>query len=246
MDTKAPAEQALQQRADEYVNFEIDGKHVRIPYVLGFGRLQFWKTSGKGTPEQIRQEVCAMANREGFDLSTAAEIAITHFMKQHKIGIDCSGLAYHLLDAYCQKLHGQSIGHFVLRYPGLLGAAEKTLLSYQRQRRINVLTLTAPLNSAPVPKTQDIRTGDLIRMHGELDHVLVVTHVSNDTITYVHSSSKNTRKRGPHYGSITVIDPSLGLEHQQWQEETKDGKNYGQQFFRPDQGDSVRKLNVLK
>ncbi len=242
----APAQQALQQLADEYVNFEIDGKRVRIPYILGHGRFQFWRTSGKGTPDTIRKEVRAMARREGFSLINATGIEITRFMRQHRIGIDCSGLAYHLLNAYCYQIYRQPLGRFLYRHHGILGVAEKAMLSYQRHRRINASTLTSSLNSTTVSRAQDIRIGDLVRMHGERDHVLVVTHVSDTTITYIHSSSKSTRKQGPHYGAITIIDPTLGLEHQQWHELTKDGKNYGQTFFRPTEGDSVRRLNVLK
>lgn len=245
------AEQALQQLADQYINFEVAGKTVKIPYVLGFGRWQFWSTSGKGSPEMIRKALILEARFHDLDLEKATIFEIYDFMRLHRIGIDCSGLVYHVLDAYVQACLSKPLATFLVRYPGALGKLERALLRYKRYRRISAKTLTSPLNTIEVYAAKNIQIGDLIRISRERDHVLIVTRLTrdeNDTITqieYAHSSSVNTQQRGPHYGYITVTDPEKGLEAQEWLENTKRNENYGKEFHRPDLGDSVRRLKIL-
>lgn len=251
MKDASAAEQALQQLADQYINFEVAGKRVKIPYILGFGRWQFWNTSGKGSPEMIRKALIAEARFHDLDLEKADIFAIYDFMRLHRIGIDCSGLVYHVLDAFIQAKLSLPLSKILVRYPGLLGKLERTILAYKRFRRISAKTLTSPLNTTEVYAVKDIQIGDLIRISRERDHVLIVTritHDENDTITqveYAHSSSVNTQMRGPHYGYITIKDAQKGLDAQEWLENTKRNENYGKEFYRPDLGDSVRRLKVL-
>lgn len=251
MQNKKRAEQALQQRADEYVNFRVTEKTIKIPYILGFGRWQFWNTSGKGSPEMIRKALLNEATFHDVDLEKADIFEIYDFMRAHRIGIDCSGLAYHVLDAYIKERLSKPLSAFLVRYPGILGKIERTLLSYKRFRRISAKTLTSPLNTTEIYAVKNMQIADLVRISRERDHVLVIsriTHDESDTITqieYVHSSSVNTQMRGPHYGIIQVQDQEKGLEAQIWLEKTKANDDYGKQFYRPDLGDSVRRLKIL-
>jgi len=245
------AEQALQQRADEYVNFQVAGKTVKIPYILGFGRWQFWNTSGKGSPEMIRKALLIETEFHDVNLEKADIFEIYDFMRAHRIGIDCSGLAYHVLDAYVRERLSKPLSTFLIRYPGIIGKIERILLSYKRFRRISAKTLTSPLNTTEVYAVKNMQIADLVRISRERDHVLVISRITrdeNDTITqieYVHSSSVNTRMRGPHYGKIQIQDQNKGLEAQEWLEKTKTDDDYGKQFYRPDLGDSVRRLKIL-
>ncbi|MCA9390313.1 hypothetical protein KC571_02810 [candidate division WWE3 bacterium] len=247
IDPHQNAEIKLQEMAEAYVNFEILGTRVPIPYVLGYGRWQFHKTSGKGSVEEIRNELKRRAATQSVDLKTLSAGQIFKFMKENKIGIDCSGLAYHLLNAYIFELTHQPLSDFIVRFGGTLGQFEKKFLQYKRQRRINAATLTSDNNSREIPKAAEIRIGDMVRIRKDLDHILVIAklNLSNNQriITYVHSSStKHTKKQGPHYGTIEITQPEKGLEFQNWTEMTKDGSNYGQAFFTPELGDSVRRL----
>lgn len=249
--TLSPAEKKLQQTAKWYVNFEVEGKKVPIPYILGYGRWQFHRTSGKGSPQAIRDEVVTIARQKNFDLKRASEKEIYFFLKQNKIGIDCSGLAFHLLDAYTRERLQKPLATFLLRKPGIIGKIEKNVLSFQRHRRISAATLTSDLNSFTIPATKDIQIADLIRIHQDEDHVLIVTSVTKDEegevaeITYIHSSHLKTRKQGPHYGTIQVHNPTLGLEAQQWLELTKAKRSYGETIFNPTLGDSIRRLKIF-
>lgn len=243
--------ETLVQLLDQYLNFQVAGKRVPIPYIRSRRPWQFWRTSGKGTPEAIRLELERIARRQAFDLEQSSPEEIRKFMQKNKIGIECSGLVYHLLDAFVRVEVGQPLRKFVKRFPGVLGEIEKWVLSPQRYRRINARTLTSGLNSVATRGIGEIRVGDMIRMSIDDpgDHVLLVVGVEREEgsikqITYVHSSGKHTRKRGPHLGTIKVVDPELGLEKQEWEEELEDGGSYSR-YFRPQMGDGVVRLKIL-
>ena len=211
MQNKTKAEQALQQLADQYVDFEVEGKKVPIPYILNSGRWRFWRTAGKGTPNGIRNELFRIVSKSNFEITTKSAFEIYDFMREHRIGIDCSGLAFHLLDCYVQTASETRLEEVLLRLPGKSGKIEKELLSYKRERRISAAVLTSYLNSVAVTDLQEIQIGDLIEINKEIDHVLVITDLTyqNGTISqieYVHSSSLHTNKRGQHYGAITIKD----------------------------------------
>lgn len=244
MNNKQQAETALKQLADQYVNFNIEGKKVPIPYILNKGRWRFWKSVGKGNPETIRRELYQQAEYEQFDLENASAFDIYSFMREKRIGIDCSGLAYHLLDSYLQAISSVRLKEVLIKKPGIIGSVEKTLLRFKRERRINVATLASELNSIAISTIDDIQVGDMIRLSKERDHVLIVVNRSDSIIEYVHSSNM-TKKQGPHFATISLVNSNNGLEHQIWSESLKNGLNYGKEMYHPEIGDGVRRLKIM-
>lgn len=246
------AQKYLHETVNEYLNFTVAGKVVPIPYVLNRSRWNFWRTSGKGLPENIKSELERDAISKKFDLSIMTEFEIYDFMRKRRIGIECSGFVFHVLNAYLKALKEVRLEDVLLRYRGILGLIERRLLKFQRHHRINAKTLTSELNTKLVERVNQIKVGDLIRMSVKrsADHVLIVTDVMLDSfghvnkIMYAHSSSKTTKKRGPHIGEIIVTDDRLGVGDQNWLEESVNGLSY-RQYFHPEKGDSVRRLTML-
>ncbi len=244
--------EALHNLLNEYLHFVVEGKEVKVPYVLQFSIGDHSRTSGKGTPEMLKKELLQDARIEGFDLKIAQPKEIFAFMKQQRIGIECSGLVFQLANAYVKTEKGVDLSTEIYVYRGMLGRLEHLLRSSRRYRNANAKTLTSDINTVKIEKVRDIKVADLIRMSTkrEADHVLIVVDVKRDSesvpveIIYAHSSSVNTRKRGPHTGVIKVIDANEGLEKQEWFEQTKTGESY-KKFFRPEKGDSIRRLKVL-
>src|SRR3989344_7608981 len=71
---------------------------------------------GKGTPEEVSDEALLYSLREKVDLKTLTPELRKKFLIEHNIGIDCSGLAYHVLDAENKaRDKGSLAGH--LHYP---------------------------------------------------------------------------------------------------------------------------------
>ncbi len=165
----------LYHLANDYINFAIEGKKVRIPYAIerhaikkyGIGSSadvpttgRFENFAGKGTTEQIRDALIKTAKKEKFNLSSATTAQIYKFMESHGIGIDCSGFVYNVLDGYLQKERRKSLDTLILRYSGLFGKTERFLLQKNRVRRTSAETLTNDLNTIRIEKVKDIKPGE--------------------------------------------------------------------------------------
>jgi len=153
-------------------------------------------------------------------------------LKKNKQGIDCSGLAYHLLDFYATLLGKGSIHDHLIGTDNQKGV-----------RRVSANLLTSHPNSFPVKNISDIQTGDLIRLDSG-KHVLFVMETTPNLIRYVHSSNK-TQTRGVHLGEIKIRDRSKNLNYQDWDEKTSTGKNYSS-MFNPKNGDGIFRLFFFK
>jgi len=141
---------------------------------------------GKGTAREIALKTIEMANGQNLKLTTLSDQQIYNFQKKNKIGIDCSGLAYNLL-----QFLDPSIDQIFIGTEGKKGV-----------RRVSANLLTSIPNSTPVTDWETITTGDLIRVNRG-KHVLFVVERDGNTITFVDSSQKNTPK-GVAYGKIDL------------------------------------------
>ncbi len=243
---------ALQKKLNDYMHFMIDDKEVPIPYILEPSRWQFSKTSGKGSPEMIYKEVFAVITNRNLRVTDLTSGEIYKIMKEERIGIDCSGFVYHLLDAYLLAEKRKSLSDILFRYLGIIGLIEKHILRFQRFRRISAATLTSTLNCQKIESLNNIHIGDLIRMsvNKNADHVLIITNLIKDQsgsitkIEYAQSSGQNTQNRGPHIGEIEVIDPNQTLKEQNWMEVDLKGNSY-KSYYHPGQGDGIFRLKYL-
>jgi phosphoribosylformylglycinamidine (FGAM) synthase PurS component len=252
---------SLYQFADEYINLEIEGKIINIPYSISkegikraIGELssagvtdRFANYGGKGTPKQIKELIFITAQKEHFSLKKATVEEITEFLLHHGIGVDCSGFVYNVLDQYLKKEKHKSLDTLVLRYSGIAGKLERFILQKNRVRRSSAVTLTNELNTIKIKKVKDIKPGDMIRFtHSDWKgkHIGIIVAINEKLIVYA-MSSQYTKTQGARFGKITIKDKNKGLEYQEWHEETKKGENYGKDAFDPSRGDSVRRLKYL-
>lgn len=171
-------------KCGEYTNFAIYG--IQIPYLNG----------AKNTPAQILDAINAW---RGTSQKTTAEIQTWVNNNTSKTGVDCSGLAYYVLNeasggevrTYFEGKFGRSLPYGY----GIL-AANLTSTSYGEKKT----------------KAKDMTPGCLMRSDGG-GHVLVIHTVSKDSsgkvsrIYYTHSNSGY----GPHSGIITIGDENQDL-----------------------------------
>lgn len=191
----------------------VSNRRVRIPYwrnkFLDGGRRIEGPFGGKGKPEQIKRATLQKAGQAGIILETMTSVQIRQFMGQNRIGIDCSGFAFHILN-FLQPDFWRGLK----MAPGT---------SKNPVRRLNAAALTSKENTLAVGKVSSIQVGDLIPMSfggKKIDHVLIVVNINDREIIYAHSSSK-TPNDGPHLGKIEIVDKNLGLKEQEWLEKTK-------------------------
>ncbi len=195
----------------QYTHLLIGGKEIACPYwrnrlILGltgpFG--------GKGRPEQIVEATKEAAQEAKVNLQSMSEKEVLAFMKRKKIGVDCSGFVFWLLDALVKERGGRGMADLIPRPPGTLA-----------QRQASADKLTSRNLTVPVEKVSEVRVGDTIRLDGG-KHIAIVLKVEREkgavkTIEYAHSSER-TAIEGVHQGRIKIRDSSQSLAAQEWEE----------------------------
>lgn len=199
-------------------------KYIGLPYFSNVKKLALDNVFvGKGTAHEIALETINFANQQNIKLVDLTADQIYNFQKKHHLGIDCSGLVYHLLHFINPKIE-----NFLVGTDNKFGV-----------RRLSANLLTSAPNAHPISDYSQVQTGDLIRMDSGKHVVFIVEKIDN-TIHYVHSSQK-TKSKGVHFGTITLIKPTLPLNHQTWSDVTQEGQDYSS-YFNPKNGDGVFRL----
>lgn len=147
---------------DKLIELKVEiQKYVGIPYFTNKGKARNCGANalvGKGTAKEIALETIDLANRQSLKLLDITARQIYNFQKKNHLGIDCSGLACHLLNFYFD-----------------------TTLD---PRKVSADMLTSdPLSQ----KIDDPTTGDMIRQK-DGKHLLFIIEKIGDTINYVDSS----------------------------------------------------------
>ena len=145
----------------EQLKVEIS-KYIGVPYFTN-KPYKFSEDAvlvGKGSAKEIALKTVEVANEKNVKLLDFTEQEIYNFQKKNKIGIDCSGLACHLLNFYFD------------------------INLNVRKTSADMLT-SSPL-STPIT-FDEAQTGDLIRQK-DGKHLLFIIEKIGDTIFYVDSS----------------------------------------------------------
>ena len=187
---------------------------------------------GKGSHKQIEAYTKRLIKKNGLSTTKLTKQNIYNLQKKNHLGIDCSGLTYHLLDFWAKLNLKTSIKKYITGTDGKFGP-----------RRVNVQSLAKKVNSFKVDKIPDIKTADMIVIN-RASHVLFVINKTANFIYYVHSS-QFTKKRGVHLGRIKILNPSKDLGYQRFSDITNQGIPYHKQFD-PDKGDAIYRLHIFK
>lgn len=203
---------------------------------------------GKGTPEEIAEECEIDAKLARIKIVDLSADKLKEFLIENDLGIDCSGFAYHVLNAFCQERTNKNLQSFVkpLRhgfFGGIIG----------RLRPAENIGVTAFLQSSKTIKIGGILPGDVIIFQGTgkekiYNHILVITAVhktDDDTlISYAHSydwPSDGKLEHGVREGQIIVHGEDLlgGT----WKEKNQTGiENYTFESAKNAQEVRVRRL----
>lgn len=213
---------------------EINGKKFSCPYwknkirngkviIRGF-------LNGKGESRAIRSQLENLLYKK-FKNGIPEAAEFVKFAKRERIGIDCSGLVYRLLDRLLK------LGYKQTKY----GSLDE--LFHDKIDKTNVLRLTAEDKSLRIDDYKKLEYGDMIRMmRGK--HLMFITDTDDEYITYVHASNM-TKTQGVHTGKIQIINAELPLENQKWQESTRKGNSFNLKYYHPDEGDGIYRLRIF-
>lgn len=215
-----------------YEALSIGGKSIRTPYynnkragVRGGLRVLV----GKGSPSDIEEEVKIISLKKHLDLTTISQEDITHFLVDNNIGVECSGFVYHVLNAEKKATNQKPLAK-LLSFPSQ-SLLRKIITRFRPIENTNVKVLGNEKNGTITPLS-DITAGDLIIMLGtgdshDLDHVLIVTDVDNDVVSYAHSlnwKQDGKYNHGIRRGTIMITDIKKPLAQQVWEESGESGE----------------------
>lgn len=235
-------QEEIQKFIREYTHMNIGGLVINCPYwvnrlkngqvvLRGFG-------NGKGSAKEIRDELIKRLNglsqEDSFKLTSEN---LRKFAKRERIGIDCSGLVYRVLDKLLHLGYGNTKNRNLdeVFYGGIFS---------KEINKTNVKRLTSPKYSFEIKNIKEMKLGDMIRLWGG-KHAAIIIDNNQKEIIYAHSSWLSAKIQGVHTSSIQIVDPDKPLSEQKWIEETRTGENYGKKYFRFENGDSVFRLKIF-
>lgn len=187
---------------------------------------------GKGRPEEIAEEAEMFSIRERVGIKKMSSNELKKFLVDHNLGIDCSGLAYHVLEAESIARAGKGLRSAVTPWNGF---KRKLVHLFRPSENSGVSTFSHSQNSVAISE-KDIQAGDFISFIGtglekKYNHMVVVesVDVSGETkkIGYIHSymwPEDGVYNHGVRRGTIAVQNNGpilLGI----WTEKDKTGKD---------------------
>lgn len=220
----------------QYTDMDVFGVKINCPYWMN--KIKEGKVltrgfeGGKGDAKSIRNELTRLLIEKKINKTEINAEFLQKFARRHRVGIDCSGLAYRFLDLLVRSKYTNATIKSLDEF--FLGGISKT----------NVFRLIGENYSIPIKAVNQIQIGDLIATK-KLTHVLIVIEKSAQMIKYIHASSRHTKEKGVHIGEILVKGVSFPLNQQNWREVTNDGESYNDRYFHKDAGDGIYRLKIF-
>ncbi len=215
---------------DQYMNFSVGKAVCSIPYfnnktTRSRGALRAYV--GKGSPKDIYEEVTASLTKEHVSVDVLTGESLKKYMTDKNIGIDCSGLAYYILNAESEERKRGRLDkhiHFTTVH-GLFGKIRSALRPVEN---CGVATFADKKNSRIIA-TKDIEPGDMITMISkttERDHMLVINCVESQNATpvkifYTHTIAypeDGVYGTGVRQGTIDITNPQGTIFEGVWSE----------------------------
>jgi len=223
----------IQKYIKRYTEMDINGILINCPYWAN--KIKESKViargfqDGKGEACDLQKELIRKILENRMVVSGSKDII--KLALRERIGIDCSGFVYRVLEKLVEK-----------RYRDCTFSTHQEVFT-AGITRTNSDTLTSSKYSYPIKTVTEIIPGDMIRISGG-KHIAVIIQNSKDKIIYAHSSSK-TAVFGVHLGVIKVLDDSKTLDKQEWTERTKYKEDYKKTSYDENKGDGVFRLKIF-
>ncbi len=243
MNTKTLSDKALVV-INQYTNFSIGNARCSIPYFNNRhsgARASLRANIGKGSPKDIFDEVESISILEKINVGSLDSITFKKFLVDHNIGIDCSGFAYHILNAENEAREKGTLDKH-LSFPFCTGLLGKIRCKLRSIENAGVSTFAHDKNSRVLNLTQ-AEPGDIITMMSykdgndkqQLDHILIIHQIEYQnfmpvTLHYMNAIAWPTDGEyghGVREGRIEIVNPIKPLTEQRWIENEKaDSENY--------------------
>lgn len=155
---------------DQYSHLEIGSAVSSVPYfnnkTIG-ARITLRAYIGKGSPKDILDEIQALVVKNHISPDSLTDESLKKLLIDNNIGIDCSGFAYHVLNAQSEALHKGSLKKHLsfIKCSGIIG---KIRCSLRPAENCDVATLANDKNSRVIG-LNEIKPGDIITMTNQIE-----------------------------------------------------------------------------
>ncbi|MBP6858763.1 MAG: hypothetical protein KBC33_02945 [Candidatus Pacebacteria bacterium] len=223
---------------NHYLNFTVGSASCSVPYFNNktkLSRLALRVNVGKGSPQDISDEIQSLIVKSHVAIDTLTTESLKKVLVDQNIGIDCSGFAYHVLNAESAETKGVSLRKR-LSFVNCRTLFDRVRCALRPVENCDVVTFADAKNSSGVALT-DVQPGDIITMldnsaEGERDHILVIHQVDyhNSAPTKIYYShavaypEDGVYGTGIKQGSIDITDATKTIIVQSWTENGKTGE----------------------
>ncbi len=235
LNTKLILQPAL-DTIDQYLHFKVGGGECAVPYFNNkrtAQRAALRALVGKGSPKELFDEVEIKTLQNKTLLSAFTDETLKKFMVDEGLGIDCSGLAYYILDAE-SRARGKGPLDRHLTFGHARGLIKYIATKLNPVKNADVLAFVADKNSAAIGLAS-VQPGDFIAMTGadsECNHIITIHQADYQNfmpiaIHYTHSIAlpeDGQYGHGVRQGRIEILDPSKDILDQTWIENERTGQ----------------------
>jgi hypothetical protein len=218
---------------DDYVKFTFAGATCSIPYFNNKttkSRAGLRALIGKGRPEEIRDELEIIIKKQKVDEANLDSQSLKKILVDNNLGIECSGFAFHILEAESQSRGLGSLTKNInfINCKGFIGQMRCMLRPVEN---CDVSTFANNKNSSIIPLSQ-IRPGDIITMTKEHEdamrnHILIIKEVCYESdlpVSFKYAHAVAYPEDGLYgsqirQGQVKIVDQNKDLTEQIWQEE---------------------------
>ena len=216
-----------------YIHFKIGEAICSVPYFNNKSakkRASFRTYIGKGSPDDIHDEIETLLIKNHLKKDGLSNQDLKKFLIDNKIGIECSGFVYHVLEA---ESVARNLGHlnkkiFFINCKGIIG---KLRCSIRPIENCGVETFASNENSRII-ELQNVAPGDFITMttsdsdNKDRNHILVIHEVQKENgqiakIKYSHSIAypeDGIYGTGIRQGVIEIDNIDLPITNAKWTE----------------------------
>lgn len=256
MEIKTLSQSAL-QIIDQYTNFKIGSAICSIPYFnnkTANKRIALRTYIGKGSPNDIKDELEIIITKEKIDPNSFDNESLKKTLVDNRLGIECSGFCYHVLEAESLYRGFGSISKKI-KFINCNNIISKIKCSLRPVENCDVATFASDENSKII-SLKNVLPGDIITMvsdrdHVDRNHILIIkeVHYENSNpkkIIYSHSISypeDGIYNNGVRDGEINIINPELKITDANWSENHKENENNSLYLRAQKSKTEVRRLN---
>ncbi|MBI2990411.1 MAG: hypothetical protein HYY51_04495 [Candidatus Magasanikbacteria bacterium] len=189
---------------------------------------------GKGSPQEIIEEAELLALQKNIPLEEFKPEQIKQFLVENGLGVDCSGFAYHVLEAE-SVARGKAKLKKQIRLASSINPLRNLIKNLRHLENTNVETLADSKNSVEI-LLSEIRPGDMIVILKSgtdqmRDHIAIISSVEYAdglpiSLEYVHAqrwSTDGLYQHGARRGIIKIQDLTQNLLKQTWIEQGLSG-----------------------